>query len=192
MSKKLVRTVSAFRHWRHHMKGTTWLVPVLALAGVCWGSTLAQEEEEEGNRAAVAKAVMSARVSLERGLAASASQGQPISAKFEIEEGKLQLSVYTVKGGKFFEVIVDYNSGKVVKAEPITESEDLTAAQSQRASMAKAKASLRAAVEQALRGNAGFRAVSVTPSLKDGRAVADVTVAKGEELKAVSVPLPSR
>jgi len=136
------------------------------------------------------KAVMSARVSLERGLAASASHGQPISAKFEIEEGKLQLSVYTVKGGKFFEVIVDHNSGKVVKAEPITESEDLTAAQSQSAAMAKGKMSLRVAVEQALRGNAGFRAVSVTPSLKDGRAVADVTLAKGEELKAVSVPLP--
>src|SRR2546426_917407 len=154
MSKKLVRTVSAFRHWRHHMKGTTWLVPVLALAGVCWGSTLAAQEEEEGNQAAVAKAVMSAPVSLERGLAASASHGQPISAKFELEEGKLQLSVYTAKGGKFFEVVVDHTSGAVVKAEPITEGEDLTAARSQIATMAKAKRSLRAAVEQALRGNA--------------------------------------
>jgi uncharacterized membrane protein YkoI len=172
------------------MKTMTSLVPVLALLAVCSASTLAAQEEEEGNQAAVAKAVMSARVSLDRGLAASASRGQPISAKFEIEEGKLQLSVYTVKGGKFFEVIVDHNSGKVVKAEPITDSEDLTAAQSQSAVMAKAKASLRAAVEKALRGNAGFRAVSVTPSLKDGRAVADVTLAKGEELKAVSVPLP--
>ena len=65
------------------MKGTTWLVLVLALAGVCWGSTLAAQEEEEGNQAAVATAVMSARVSLERGLVASASHGQPISAKFE-------------------------------------------------------------------------------------------------------------
>jgi len=31
--------------------------------------------------------------------------------------------------------------------------------------------------------------VSVTPSLKDGRAVAQVALAKGEELKTVSVPL---
>jgi len=167
----------------------TWRVPVLALAAVCWGTTLAAQEAGEGHQAALARAVLRARVSLERGLAASASQGQPISAKFEIEEGNLQLSVYTVKGGKFFEVIVDYNSGKVVKAEPITERDDLTAAQSQSAAMAKAKVSLRVAVEKALRGNAGFRAVSVTPSLKDGRAVADVTLAKGEELKTVSVPL---
>ncbi len=168
-----------------------WLVTVLAVAAACWGSTLAAQDkdEQEGNQAALAKAVMTARVSLERGLAAGASDGQPISAKFEMEEGKLQLSVYTVKDGKYFEVIVDHNTGKVVKAEPIAAGDDYTAAQSQSAALAKAKVSLRAAVEKALRGNAGFRAVSVTPSLKDGHAVADVTLAKGEELKTVSVPL---
>jgi len=170
------------------MKKMTWSVPVLALAAVCWGTTLAAQEEE-GGHGALAKAVLSTRVPLELGLAASASYGQPISAKFEMEEGKLQLSVYTVKDGKYFEVIVDHNTGKVVKAEPIAAGEDYTAAQNQRAAMAKAKVSLRAAVEKALRDNAGFRAVSATPSLKDGRAVADVTLAKGEELKTVSVPL---
>src|SRR5256714_4431558 len=159
---------------------------------MCWGSTLAAQDNDapEGNQTTLAKALMGARVPLERGLAASASHGQAISAKFEMDEGKLQLSVYTLKGGKYFEVIVDHTSSKVVKAEPITEAEDYTAAQSQTAAMAKAKGSLRAAVEQALRDNAGFRAVSVTPSLKDGRAVADVSLAKGEELKTVSVPLP--
>ena len=168
-----------------------WLVPVLAVAAVCLGTTLAAQdkEEEEGNPAAAAKAALSARVSLDRGLAASASHGRPISAKFEMDEGKLQLSVYTMKGGKFFEVSVDPSSGAVVKTEPIGEGEDYTAAQSQSAAMAKAKVTLRAAVQNALRANAGFRAVSVTPSLKDGRATADVTLAKGEELKTVSVPL---
>ncbi len=123
-----------------------WLVPVLAAAAACWGSTLAAQDkdEQEGNQAALAKAVMTARVSLERGLAAGASDGQPVSAKFEMEEGKLQLSVYTVKDRKFFEVIVDHNTGKVVKAEPIAAGEDYTAAQSQSAAMAKAKVSLRA------------------------------------------------
>ncbi len=170
------------------MNTMTWHVPVLALAALCWGTTLAAQEEE-GGHGALAKAVMGARVSLERGLAASASHGQPISAKFEMEEGKVQLSVYTVKDGKYFEVIVDHNIGKVVKAEPIAEGEDYTAAQSQSAAMAKAKVSLRAAVEKALRDNAGYHAVSVTPSLKDGRAVANVTLAKGDEVKTASVPL---
>ena len=168
----------------------TWLVPVLAVAAVCWGSTLAaQDKDEEGNQAAVAKAVLTARVSLDRGLSASASHGRPISAKFEMEDEKLQLSVYTATRGKFFEVSIDPASGRVIKAEPIADGEDYTAAQSQSSAMAKAKVSLRAAVATALRSNAGFRAVSVTPSLKDGRATADVTLAKGEELKTVSVPL---
>src|SRR5437016_11948775 len=136
-----------------NMTRKAWLVPVLAAAAVCWGSALAAQDkdEQEGNAAAVAKAVLGARVPLERGLAASASHGQPISAKFEMDEGKLQLSVYTVKDGKFFDVVVDHNTGKVVKAEPIAAGEDYTAAQSQSAAMAKAKGSLRAAVEKVVR-----------------------------------------
>ena len=174
-----------------NMTRKAWFVPVLAAAAMCWGSTLAAQDndEPEGNQTTLAKAVMGARVPLERGLAASTSHGQAISAKFEIEDGKLQLSVYTVKDGKFFEVVVDHNTGKVVKAEPIAEGEDYTAAQSQSAAMAKAKGSLRAAVEHALRGNAGFHAISVTPSLKDGTAVVEITLAKGQEFKTVSVPL---
>ncbi len=168
-----------------------WFVSVLAAAAMCWGSTLAAQDNDapDGNQTTLAKALMGARVSLERGLAASASHGQAISAEFEMEEGKLQLSVYTLKDGKYFEVIVDHNSGTVVKAEPITEDEDYTAARSQSAAMAKAKVSLRAAVEKTLRDNAGYRAVSITPSLKDGRVVADVALAKGEQTKTVSVPL---
>jgi len=132
---------------------------------------------------------MNARVSLGRGLAASTSRGQPISAKFEMHESKLQLSVYTAKDGKFFEVVVDHASGGVLETEPITEGEDFTAAQSQSAAMAKATVSLRAAVQKALGSNAGFRAVSVFPSLKDDRPVAEVTLVRGEEVKTVSVPL---
>ncbi len=106
-----------------------------------------------------------------------------------MEDGHLQLSVYTAKDGKFSEVIVDQKTGKVATAEPITEGEDLSAATDQNAAMAMAKVSLRAAVQQALRTNPGFRAVSVVPSLKDGRAVADVRLAKGAEFKSIAVPL---
>lgn len=167
-----------------------WLVPTLALALMCWGSALAaQDEREEGNQSAVGKAVMSVRVSLAGGLTASASHGRPISAKFEMEDGKLQLSVYTTQGGKFSEVTVDHTTGKVVKAEPITEGEDLAAAKSQSAAMANVKESLQAAVAQALRSSAGSRAISVVPSLKDGHPVAYVTLAKGEDITVEPVPL---
>lgn len=84
--------------------------------------------DEEKGRAELAKAVAETKVSLGQGVSASTSEGKPISAKFEMEEGKLQLSVYTAKGDKFSEVIIDHNTGKVPKSEAITSGEDLTAA----------------------------------------------------------------
>src|SRR5947209_3529604 len=76
---------------------------------------------DDKDHAELAKALKDAKIPLQRGLAASAKEGKPISAKYEVEDGKLQLSVYTMKGGdKFSEVIVDHKTGKVAKAEPIT------------------------------------------------------------------------
>src|SRR5713101_7587501 len=117
--------------------------------------------------AALAKALTGVTVSLEQGLRASAARGVPISGKFEVEDGKLQLSVYTMKAGKYSEVVVDHKTGKVSKTEAITDGEDLAAAKEQSAAMAKAKLSLVAATKKALVANKGFRAVSVTPLTKD-------------------------
>ena len=50
---------------------------------------------EEHNDPALIKSMGSAKVTLQQGLAAAAQQGQPISGKFELEDGKLQLSVYS-------------------------------------------------------------------------------------------------
>jgi hypothetical protein len=136
----------------------------------------------------LAKAVSGAKVSLAKGLAASAREGRPISAKFEIEHGVLQLSVYAAKGGKFSEVIVDHTTGKEAKVEAIT-GEDLTAAKAQNDVMAKATRSLAVATEKAVKANQGFRAVSVMPALKDGHPVADVTLVKGDEWTTVSEKL---
>jgi hypothetical protein len=62
-----------------------------------------------------------ASATLQGGLKASEAQGTPISAKFEIEDGKLQLSVYTIKGSDFIEVVADPNTGAMAKAEKITD-----------------------------------------------------------------------
>src|SRR5579872_183571 len=86
-------------------------------------------------QAGLANALGEAKVSLQQALVASESEGQPISGKFEVEDGKLQLSVYTAKDGKFFEVIVDHMTGKIAKVEPIDEGEDLSHAKSQKAAM---------------------------------------------------------
>ena len=146
-------------------------------------------DEDEGDQTAVVKTLSQAKVSLSQGLQASAQEGTPISAKFEVEDGKLQLSVYTMKADKFSEVSVDPISGKVVNVEAITEGEDLAAAKAQSDALKKAKRSLSAALQEALKANKGYQAVSVIPSLKDGRTVAEVALAKGEELKTVDEKL---
>jgi len=160
------------------------LVASLAASPGLWSRT-----NQDKDRAELAKAVAEAKVSLGQALSASTSEGKPISGKFEVEEGKLQLSVYTAKGDKFFEVIVDNNTGKVAKAEAITSGEDLTAAKTQSEAMAKAKQSLHATLAKVLKGNPGFRAVSIFPALKDGHPIAEVTLTKGDEWKTVSEKL---
>src|SRR6266436_4574947 len=132
----------------------------------------ASAEEKSG----LAANMKDAKVSLERGIAASKAKGVPISAKYEVENGKLQLSVYTAKGDAFSEVIVDHKTGKVAKSEPITSGDDLTAAKTQSEAMAKAKTSLSAAVSRAVKANKGYRAVSAIPSLQDGHPTAEVTL----------------
>jgi len=149
-----------------------------------WAQTPADQEHAE-----LAKALKDAKIPLERGLTASAKEGKPISAKYEVEDGKLQLSVYTMKGNNFSEVIVDHKTGKIAKAEPITKGDDLSHAKEQSEAMAKAKRSLGAAASEAVKENKGYRVVSVMPAMKDGHPVADVTLVKGTEWKTVAEKL---
>ena len=123
------------------------------------------------------------------GLSASATVGTPISAKYEVENGKLQLSVYTKEGSGFSEVVVDHTTGKVAKTEAITSGDDLMAAKAQSEAMVKAKRSLRTAADQAAKENKGYRVVSVMPGLEDGHPVAEVILVKGHEFKTVSEKL---
>jgi hypothetical protein len=141
------------------------------------------EVDAQGNRAAIARALTFAKVSLQQGLDASELEGQPISGKFEIDRGKFQLLVYTSKDGKFSEVLVDYSTGNIEKVLPITEGNDLAAAKSQSAVMAKAKSSLKQGVEKVVRAAAASRAISVVPGMRDGHAVASVMLFLKKEQK---------
>ena len=171
------------------MKTTTIVLAFLVAWAFAVPTGWAQTSQDK-EHAELAKALRDAKIPLQRGLTASAKEGKPISAKYEVEDGKLQLSVYTMKGGdKFAEVIVDHKTGKVAKAEPITNADDLAHAKAQSEAMAKAKRSLDAAASEAVKENKGYRVVSVMPALKDGHPVADVTLVKGEEWKTVSEKL---
>ena len=143
----------------------------------------------EGDPAALTAAMKNATATLQGGLKASEAQGTPISAKFEIEDGKLQLSVYTMKGNDFMEVVADPATGAIAKAEKITDADDLKEATQQKAAMAKAKVPLLTAAETAVSANAGSPAVSVVPELKNGQATAEVTLLQGTTLRKVTEKL---
>ena len=121
---------------------------------------------------------------------ASEAEGQPISGKFEVEDGKLQLSVYTAKDGKFFEVIVDHVTGKIAKVEPIDEGEDLTHAKSQKAAMDRAKVKLADAAVKSMgqaKGPVGdVLVVSAVPELKDDHPEAEIVLLAGKQFSTVS------
>jgi hypothetical protein len=138
---------------------------------------------------ALAKALAEASIPLDQGLKASEREGQPISGKYELEDGALQLSVYAMKGDKFTEVIVDHKAGSIKKAEPITDADDLKAAKQQGEAMGKAKFSLTKAVGDAVAANSGYRAVSAMPALNGSQPEATITLLKGDEIKKVTEKL---
>jgi hypothetical protein len=139
----------------------------------------------EGDPAALAAALKDTSATLQGGLKASEREGTPISAKFELEDGKLQLSVYTMKGDSFTEVVADPNTGAIKEAETIKDADDLTEATAQKAAMAKAKVPLLTAAETAANANAGFQAVSIYPQLQNGNPMAEVTLLQGTTFKKV-------
>jgi hypothetical protein len=144
---------------------------------------------EESDPAALAAAFAKAPTSLEQGLKASEKSGRPISAKFEIEDAKLQLSIYTVTADAFSEVVVAPDTGGVIKTEKITDADDLKDATEQKAAMEKASTTLVAAAEQAVRQNTGSRAVSIFPELQSGHPVASVTLLSNGRLTKVAEKL---
>ena len=91
------------------------IIACLAASPFCYG-IYAQDRSDHP----LIKGVTEAKLTLQQGLTAAAQQGRPISAKFEVEDGKLQLSVYTAMGGKFSEVIVDHVTGNVAKTASIS------------------------------------------------------------------------
>jgi hypothetical protein len=164
------------------------LMLVLAAVGL-FSAPVVLVRAEDTDPAALAKALKDTTVTLQDGLKASEREGKPISGKFEIEHDSLQLSVYTLKGNDFIEVVANPKTGTVAKAEKITDADDLKAAAVQKAAMDKATVSLLAAADAAAKANAGLRAVSVYPELRNGHPVAEVTLLQGTALKKVTEKL---
>ena len=165
------------------------IVALAAFAGDRSALAIGPDQEQ----AELANALSDVKVSLQQGFTASEREGQPISGKFEVDNGKLQLSVYTAKEGNFFEVIVDHMTGSVAKVEPITEGEDLTHAKAQKAAMDRAKIKLSDAAIKAkwqAKGEAtDALVVRAVPELKDDHPVVAVVLLQGKKFSTASEPL---
>jgi hypothetical protein len=159
-------------------------VAILGVAGTCTAVA-----DDATDKAALAKQIGAAKITLQQGLAAGEAQGQVISGKFEVDEGRFQLSVYIAKGAALQEVIVDYTTGKIAKVEPLSETDDVAAGKKQVGVMAKASTTLKDVVDKAEKQSPGFRAVSVEPKSKSNHPVAVVTLVKGAQFKTVFEPL---
>ena len=171
------------------MRSLAWLVRGAVLGALLVSGTPLSGQESGKEQGALAAALRVKHVALATGIEAAAATGKAISAKYEYEGGKLQLSVYTEKAGQFSEVIVDHGTGKIAKTEKITTGDDLKAAQAESAAMAKAKSSLAQAVANALSANKGYSAVSAKAALNKGQPVAEITLHKGKKFKSLSEPL---
>ncbi len=178
--------------WSPMRKGIAWVVAVMlaclvgALGYLAWAEKDDEREGGEDDPATLAAAVGGATVSLERGLALAEGHGTPVSAKFEGEDQAFQLSIYVLAGSALSEMVVDPQTGRVVKVESITGGDDLRAAKRHANAMSKATVPLRAAVERALKASEGSRAVSVVPQRRRGHPMAEVTVANGQTFMTVS------
>ena len=145
--------------------------------------------EDDIDASALAKALSEASISLDQGLKASEREGKPISGEYELEDGALQLSIFTMNGDKFTEVIVDHNTGSIKQADPIADPDDLKDAKEQGEAMGKAKHSLEEAIRDAVNANSGYRAVSITPMLRGDQPEASISLLRGEESKEVTEKL---
>jgi len=161
-------------------------VVVLTLVLTFLVAACAAHGTEDRESAKLVEALKGASVSLEAGLLVSERLGVPISAEFEIEDGSLELTVYIAQGAVLLDVTVDPKTGMVASVEPIADGKEVRLAKGYREAMLKATVSLRAATEQAVKANPGFRAVSIVPMLKDGHPLAEVVLLRGQEFKEIS------
>jgi hypothetical protein len=70
-------------------RSSSFLVAVVATLALSGGAIATEDAAKQ--HAELAKALTAAKGSLPVGLSAASSAGNPISAKFEVEDGKLQL-----------------------------------------------------------------------------------------------------
>ena len=169
------------------MIGKSLVIGVAAAASLIYASLSSRADDEF--LAAVMRELPEASVSLDQALKTSERGGTPISAEYDVEDGDLQISVYTKQDDHFSEVIIDPKSGSIKSIKPLADPKELNEAQAQSAALSKAKLPLAAALGAAVGANSAYRAVSIIPMLGDNEAVAAITLLKGGDIRQVTEKL---
>jgi hypothetical protein len=139
--------------------------------------------------AALSAALRNAKVPLHAGIRMVSKDSIPLSANYEMKDGKLLLAIYAARGDEFFETILDPQSGKAIMAGPITIDDDLMVVREQAKVITGSSQPLWEVVFGVERANQGYRAVSVIPEQGEQGPAAIVILMKGMELMAVEVGL---
>jgi len=161
-------------------------------------SPLVASAEDSADTKALLDALGKSKLSLVQGIRQAAkASGAPISAKFEMEDGKLSLSVYTA--GKGLSVPAEKNvlqelSGSPEgakwdpKAEVFSDVPHVARSAEQLAVMALGASSLIKAIGLAQKTQPGT-VFSITPAIKDHKPVAEILVASNGKVRKVIQPL---
>jgi hypothetical protein len=144
---------------------------------------------EDMDEAALATALQGVTTTLESGLRVSEQNGRPLSGKFEMDDGRLQLSVYTAKGDDLMEVVINPADSKIISVQGLTDPEDIEAAKQQKSALSNSAGSLTGTLAKVTAQNPTARAVSIVPQLKEGRPTADIMLLKGKAFSMVSQPI---
>ena len=165
------------------------MVARLTAAGALLMASVASAQATKAQSEVAAAMRGATHVALADAIEKATATGNPISARYEFEDGKLKLSVFVEKAGAFSEIFFDHNTGKVAQIDKITSGDDLKEAKAESKVSAKAKKSLSSAVAKALAANPGYVAVDVTPIFQGKLPVADITLMKDGKFKGVSEPI---
>jgi hypothetical protein len=166
-----------------------WLAlrSVLLLFALGFSSAaMAQEIEDHTALAAALKHVTS---SLEDGLKAVERLGKPISAKFTLEHGFLQLSLWVTREDSLAEFILYPATRTVTEIYEFRDPNELKTATAHRLAMEKARVSLRSATANAVQANPSLRAVSAYPVIEEGDPMAVITLLDANAFKIVTKKL---
>jgi hypothetical protein len=159
-----------------------WVIVVTVAAF----SSAAMAGDVDQGRAALAAALKNVKGTLESGVKAGERVGRPISAKFVVEDGMLKLSLLIVKDDGISEFNLYPAIGMINEVVDIADPDKIKVAAAQKLAIESATISLFAATESAVKANKGFRAISVLPTLSEGRPVAMVTLLGSDGFRVVA------